>query len=131
MTRTLDARERANRELIAAVYEEVLKPLDSGRVDDFFAPGYIQHNPMAETGADGLKRFLDWAKAMAPGATHDVKRILVDGDFVVGHVHVVVNPGERGRTVVDIFRIENGRVAEHWDSAQEIPSESANTNGMF
>jgi predicted SnoaL-like aldol condensation-catalyzing enzyme len=128
---THSQREEANRQLILAVYEHVLKPLDSSRVDDFFAPGYIQHNPMAETGAAGLKQFLDWARSTSPGATHEVKRMLVDGDFVVAHVHVVINPGERGNAVIDIFRIENGRVAEHWDAAQPVPASSANRNGMF
>jgi predicted SnoaL-like aldol condensation-catalyzing enzyme len=128
---TYTAREEANRRLVLDVYEYVLKPLDSSRVDDFFTPGYIQHNPMAETGAQGLKAFLDWARATSPQAEHHVKRIFVDGDFVIGHVHVIINPGERGNAVVDIFRIENGRIAEHWDAAQPVPEKAANQNGMF
>jgi predicted SnoaL-like aldol condensation-catalyzing enzyme len=46
-------------------------------------------------------------------------------------VHVIINPGDRGNAVVDIFRIENGRIAEHWDVAQPVPEQSANHNGMF
>ena len=124
-------REEANRQLVLGAYEHVLKPLDSSRVDDFFAPGYIQHNPMARTGANGLKDFLDWARAQSPDAEHRVKRVFADGDHVIAHVHVIINPGERGNAVVDIFRIEDGRVAEHWDVAQVVPADSANSNGMF
>jgi predicted SnoaL-like aldol condensation-catalyzing enzyme len=113
------------------VYDLVLQPLDSSRVDDFFAEGYIQHNPQAETGARGLKAFLDWAKRTSPQAVHHVKRIFVDGDFVIGHVHVVIHPGERGLAVADIFRIENGKIAEHWDAAQPVPADGLNSNGMF
>lgn len=131
MPRTLSAEEEANRRLVENVYELVLKPLDSTRVDEFIAPDYVQHSPLAETGADGLKRFLDWAKATSPDAVHDVKRILVDGDFVVGHVHVVIHPGDRGNAVVDIFRIENGKIAEHWDAAQPIAADARNANGVF
>lgn len=124
-------REEANRQLVLGAYEHVLKPLDSSRVDDFFAPGYIQHNPMARTGANGLKDFLDWARAQSPDAEHRVKRVFADGDHVIAHVHVIINPGERGNAVVDIFRIEDGRIAEHWDVAQVVPADSANSNGMF
>lgn len=131
MPRMLSAEEEANRTLVENIYELVLKPLDSSRVDEFIAPDYIQHSPLAETGADGLKRFLDWAKATSPDAVHDVKRILVDGDFVVGQVHVIINPGDRGNAVIDVFRIANGKVVEHWDAAQPIAAESRNDNGVF
>jgi predicted SnoaL-like aldol condensation-catalyzing enzyme len=123
--------EQANLQLVLDVYEHVLKPLDSSRVAEFFAADYIQHNPMARTGADGLKEFLDWARKTSPDAQHLVKRIFAHGDHVIAHVHVIINPGERGNAVVDIFRIANGRIAEHWDVAQSVPAESANTNGMF
>ena len=125
------AQEEANRRLILEVYEHVLKPLDPSRVDEFFARDYIQHNPMAATGAAGLKAFLEWARADSPQAEHRVQRVFVDGDYVIAHVHVVIHPGDRGNAVVDIFRIENGKVAEHWDAAQEIPARAANANGML
>jgi predicted SnoaL-like aldol condensation-catalyzing enzyme len=86
---------------------------------------------MARTGAEGLKEFLDWARAHSPDAEHSVKRVFVDGDYVVAHVHVIIRPGERGNAVVDIFRIQDGRIAQHWDAAQPVPAESANANGMF
>jgi predicted SnoaL-like aldol condensation-catalyzing enzyme len=123
--------EEANRRLVATMYERVLKPLDSSRVDEFFAPDYVQHSPLAATGAQGLKDFLDWARARSPVAEHRVKRIFVDGDYVIAHVHVIINPGEAGNAVVDIFRVAHGRIAEHWDVAQEVPVQSANDNGMF
>jgi predicted SnoaL-like aldol condensation-catalyzing enzyme len=100
-------------------------------VDEFFARDYIQHNPMAKTGAEGLKAFLDWARATSPHGEHRVKRVFVDGNHVIAHVHVIINPGDAGLAVVDIFRIENGRIAEHWDAAQPVPQHSENSNGMF
>jgi predicted SnoaL-like aldol condensation-catalyzing enzyme len=128
MSRT--ARE-TNLRLVAAMYERVLQPLSSSCVDEFFAPDYIQHSPLAVTGAQGLKDFLDWARARSPDAEHRVKRLFADGDYVIAHVHVIINPGERGNAVVDIFRIAAGRIAEHWDVAQEVPATSANENGVF
>jgi predicted SnoaL-like aldol condensation-catalyzing enzyme len=129
--RARTALEEANLQLVRDVYDHVLQPLDSARVDEYFTPGYIQHSPMAETGAVGLKRFLDWARETSPDARHHVKRLFVDGDHVIGHVHVVIKPGDRGNAVIDIFRIENGRIAEHWDAAQPIPAAPGNSNGLF
>jgi len=105
------AREENNYELVAEMYERVLQPLDSSWVDRFFAADYIQHSPMAATGAQGLKDFLDWARARSPQAEHRIKRMFADGDYVIVHVHVIINPGDRGNAVVDIFRITDGMIA--------------------
>ncbi len=125
------AREEANRRLILEVYDRVLRPLDASPVDELFAANYIQHSPLAASGAAGLKAFLEWAREHSPRAEHHVKRIFVDGDYVIAQVHVIIHPGDRGNAVIDIFRIENGKVAEHWDAAQEIPSAAPHANGVF
>ena len=123
--------EAANLQAVLAVYAQVLAPLDSSRVDEFFASDYIQHSPLARTGASGLKEFLDWAREHTPHAQHHIQRVFVDGDHVIAHVHVIIHPGERGNAVVDIFRLRDGRIAEHWDVAQPVPAASANCNSMF
>lgn len=123
--------EEANRQLVLRMYQHVLNPLDSSAMDEFFSPGYIQHNPGVVNGPQGLKGFLDRARVESPHAEHRVKRVLVDGDHVVAHVHVIIHPGDLGLAVVDIFRIEGGKIAEHWDVAQPVPEHPANDNGMF
>lgn len=123
--------ERANLRLVERIYAEVLGPIDSGAVDALFDPGYIQHNPNAATGSQGLKDMLDGAKIKYPHCEHRVKRMLVDGDFVAAHVHVIFHPGEEGFAVVDIFRIANGLIAEHWDVMQPITASTKNNNGRF
>ncbi len=125
------AEAERQRRLVLDVYEKVLKPLDESRVDEFFRQDYIQHNPMARTGAQGLKAFLVWAKSVSPSAEHHVKRMFVDKNYVIVHVHVIVQPGDLGSAVVDIFRIEDGLIAEHWDVAQQLTRQSQNENGMF
>ena len=131
MTQVHTRQEQANLQLVEQMYRQVLQPLDAAQVDRFFAPGYIQHSPMAATGAQGLKDFLEWARLRSPDAEHRIKRMFVDGDYVIAHVHVVINPGDRGNAVMDIFRIEGGHIAEHWDAGQEVPERAANDNGMF
>lgn len=64
-------------------------------------------------------------------AQSEIKNIFADGDYVVLHVHSVLEPGARGLAVVDIFKLDAGKIVEHWDVIQEIPEKSANDNGMF
>ena len=123
--------ELANLRLVKRIYAEVLGPIDSGAVDALFDPGYIQHNPNAGTGSQGLKEMLDRAKLKYPHAEHRVKRMLVDGDLVAAHVHVIFHPGDEGFAVVDLFRIAHGKIAEHWDVMQPITRDSKNNNGRF
>jgi predicted SnoaL-like aldol condensation-catalyzing enzyme len=123
--------EKANLHLVERIYKEVLGPVDSGAVDALFDPGYIQHNPNAATGSQGLKEMLDRARIKYPKCEHRVKRMLVDGDLVAAHVHVIFQPGDEGFAVVDIFRIAKGRIAEHWDVMQPITSSTKNKNGRF
>lgn len=78
-----------------------------------------------------LMDMLDRAKAKYPGAVHIVKRMMADGDLVMAHVHVIFEPGSPGLAVVDIFRIENRLIAEHWDVAMPVNTEPKNANGMF
>ena len=97
----------------------------------FFGPHYIQHNPTAPDGIEGFKAFLGFLREKFPDSRSEIKRAFADGDYVILHVHSVREKGTRGRAIVDIFRLENGKIVEHWDVVQEIPEKAANTNGMF
>jgi predicted SnoaL-like aldol condensation-catalyzing enzyme len=129
MSRT--AEEEANLALVLAMFEHVLNPMASAAVDRFISPHYIQHNQMAEPGRDGLKRFLDMIRAETPEAVHEVKRAFVDGDHVTVHYHVRRWPGDSGWAVIDIFRLENGLIAEHWDVMQDVVPGGPNPLGPF
>ncbi|HSV79365.1 MAG TPA: nuclear transport factor 2 family protein [Ramlibacter sp.] len=125
------AEENRNLELVLEMYREVLLKMDSAAVDRYMAPDYVQHSQLAEPGVAGLKTFLDYVRAATPDAVQEIKRAFVDGDHVVVHTHVRPVPSEPGLAVVDIFRVQDGRVAEHWDVIQPVPTSSPNPNPMF
>ena len=100
-------------------------------VAKYLGPYYRQHDPGA---GDGPEPFIQAVKRVAqnfPDFRMESKRIIAEGDYVVLHSHLILKPGDPGTAVVDIFRLENGKIVEHWDVMQEVPETSANTNTMF
>jgi predicted SnoaL-like aldol condensation-catalyzing enzyme len=95
----------------------------------FVSPGYVQHNPGLPDGPEAAVAGLE-PKFQAEGARFDVQRILVDGDLAVVHVRAS-RPGAPDTAVADFYRIEDGRLVEHWDVLQPVPAESANAHPMF
>ena len=120
-----------NKKTVRALYEAVLNKKDFDEASKYLGSKYIQHNPNAADGPDGLKGFIGFLKDKFPNNRSEIKRIFADGDYVIVHVHAVREPGTRGNAIIDIFRLENGKVVEHWDAVQPIPEKAANDNGMF
>ncbi len=125
------AQEEANKKVVLDLYEKGINQKDFDAAAKDLGPEYIQHNPRAADGAAGFKAFLDFLKAKFPNYHSDIKRLFADGDYVIPHVHNVPAPGERGAAIMDIFRLENGKVVEHWDVRQDVPEKAANDNTMF
>jgi predicted SnoaL-like aldol condensation-catalyzing enzyme len=126
----LSAREVADR-FIQLFYVED-NPTDAFTC--WMHPGYLQHNPNAPSGRDATLEVLAAAVRNNPELTHDVKRVIYgDADLVAVHHHFRREADERGWAVVDILRIEDGYIVEHWDVMQAVPdlAESKNANGMF
>ena len=94
-------------------------------------PGYIQHNPLAQSGRDAAIGFLEPFFAQHPDINYSIKRIIADGNLVAVHSHGRFAADDRGIAVVDILRVEGCKVMEHWDVVQPVPEKSANSNGMF
>ncbi|KGT78996.1 polyketide cyclase [Bradyrhizobium japonicum] len=125
------AQEEANRAAVLAFYEKGLNQKDADAALAYVGNRYVQHNPNASDGPDGFRKFIGFLREKFPNAHSEIKRSFVDGDFVILHVHSVREPGSRGRAIVDIFKLENGKIVEHWDVVQDIPENPANDNTMF
>jgi predicted SnoaL-like aldol condensation-catalyzing enzyme len=97
----------------------------------YLGPGYRQHNPGAADGPEPFVKFVTWFAQTYPDFRVEPKRIFAEGDHVVLHSHLIREPGDRGMAVVDIFRLEDGKIVEHWDVVQEVPETAANSNTMF
>ena len=123
--------QEANKKTVLEFYEAGLNQKDFEAASKFFGPHYIQHNPTAPDGIEGFKAFVGFLREKFPDSHSEIKHAFADGDFVILHVHSVREKGARGRAIVDIFRLENGKIVEHWDVVQEIPEKPANSNTMF
>ena len=126
-----DVKEEANRKVVLEFYEKGLNQKDADAAIALMGNRYVQHNPNAADGPDGFRKFIGFLKEKFPNSKSEIKRSFVDGDYVILHVHAVREPGTRGSAIVDIFKLENGKIVEHWDAVQPVPETSANSNGMF
>jgi len=127
----LAADPETNKKIVTDFYEKGLNQKDFEAAAKHFGPKYIQHNPNAPDGIEGFKRLVAFLKEKFPNSHSEIKRVIAEGDYVVLHVHSVREPGQRGRAIVDMFRLENGKIVEHWDVIQDIPEKPANDNTMF
>jgi len=127
-----DARQQEiNKRNVVEFYEKALNQKDFEAASKYLGSRYTQHNPVAADGPEGLKAFIQFLRDKFPKSRSEIKRVFADGDYVIVHVHAIREPGTRGRAIIDIFKLENGKVVEHWDVAQDVPEKAANSNGMF
>jgi predicted SnoaL-like aldol condensation-catalyzing enzyme len=127
-----DARQQErDKKTVVDFDEKALNQKDFDAAAKYLGPRYTQHNPNAADGPEGLRAFLGFLKEKFPNSRSEIKRVFAAGDHVILHVHAVREPGTRGNAIVDIFRLEDGKIVEHWDVVQPIPEKAANANGMF
>jgi predicted SnoaL-like aldol condensation-catalyzing enzyme len=120
-----------NKQVVVDYYQTAFTGNPEKAVADHLGDRYIQHNPQAADGPEAFIGFVKWLRGQYPNLQLDIKRVLADGDMVITHSHLILEPGQPGQALADFFRLEDGKVVEHWDVIQEIPETSANANSMF
>lgn len=121
--------EEENKKLVADMYQAIFGDKNIAAADQYISENYIQHNPSVADGREALKTALTMWFKNAPKEKVDIQRIGADNDLVF--LHTRSKMGNATVSIIDIFRIENGKVAEHWDVIQEVPAKAANDHPMF
>ena len=118
-----------NKELVLRALNELWNERDVSAVERYWGDPYIQHNPDIPNGREGLKRTVAGLK---PGFKYEPGMIVAEGDLVMVHGRYT-EWGPKPVVTVEIFRIKDGRLVEHWDVTQEeVPVELTKSgNPMF
>jgi len=126
------AKLERNKKNVVEFYNAALNEKDFEKAAKYIGATYIQHNPTAPDGPEGLKGFINFLREKFPNNKSEIKRVFAEGNYVIVHVHAVREPGTRGNAIIDIYRMDDdGKVLEHWDVVQPIPEKAMNNNGMF
>jgi predicted SnoaL-like aldol condensation-catalyzing enzyme len=120
-----------NKAVVVDYYQTAFNGEPEKAVAEHIGDRYIQHNPQAADGPEAFIGFVHWIRGEYPQLQLDIKRVIAEGDIVVTHAQLILTPGEPGQALADFFRVEDGKVVEHWDVVQDIPATSANSNTMF
>ena len=120
-----------NKALVVEFVNTILLEGKFDRLAEFFkGDEYIQHNTQIGDGLSGLGTALEVLKKKGISMTYKkVHKVIAEGNFVF-----TMSEGEFGgkpTAYFDLFRVENGRIAEHWDVISEIPAKMAHENGKF
>lgn len=121
----------SNKALIKEFLEKVFIAGQFNKLRDFFdGDKYLQHNPMIADGVSGLEQGLkEMQKKGIKIEFHKIHQIIGEGNFVL-----TLSEGKfdgKPTAFFDLFRVENGKIAEHWDVVQEVPVQMPHNNGMF
>lgn len=116
-----------NKQIVIDFYKEVIGERDLDYAEKIVAENYIQHNPYVKTGKSGFLEAIAFLKTVPkPKDSDPFMRIIVDNEYVVAHLGVKL--GVQKKNVLDVFRIEGGLIAEHWDAIQDRSEASVNGN---
>ncbi|MEM9206846.1 MAG: nuclear transport factor 2 family protein [Pseudomonadota bacterium] len=130
-----DDEGRRRAQMLIKVYDVLANDPTIDNVKQYVRADYVQHSPMLPAGPEGLAMFFAQAKAQYP-VSIDVHRVMVVGDWAMAHVNFrnldTSDPDDLGAAAVDIYLFgPEGKLAEHWDAVQGVPTHSVNPFGMF
>lgn len=120
---TSDDRPHRNKALVLEAMTSLFQRHDVSAVERLYAPNYIQHNPNIPQGRDALQALV---AGMSQDVYYEPGLIVAEGDLVAIHGRIRGWANEP-QVVIDIFRVQGGRLVEHWDVLQnEVPAMAAN-----
>jgi len=123
---------QSSKELVTSYMEEVWVNRNVNNLSKYISTEkLIQHNPHLENGIEALEGFLPHLfNNLIPEGTWEVARVIAEGELVVVHSKAKPTPDSLGMAVVDIFRVTDGKIVEHWDVSMDIPVTTASGNSI-
>ncbi|MEU3648411.1 ester cyclase [Lentzea sp. NPDC034063] len=123
-----------NKQIVVEFYRTAMDGEPEKAAAAHLGTDYVQHNPGAADGPEAFIGFMHFVRGRFPNLRLNIKRVIAEGDLVVVHSHMDLDPGNPanpGQALADIFRVDDDKVVEHWDVIQAVPADSANPHGMF
>ena len=119
--------QEKNKALVLEAFDTLFKKRDYAAAERYWSPNYIQHSALIEPGRDGL---FNLVKSLPPTLKHEMGLIVADGDFVLFHGRYSGMGLPANWVVVDIVRIKDGVLVEHWDVIQDEATRESSKSGM-
>ena len=120
--------EDENKTTVLKAFDTLFNKKDYATAEKFWSPNYIQHSAHIPPGRDGLFNLI---KASPPSLRYENQLTLANGDFVMLHGRYSGRgPGVPNWVIVDVVRIENGVLVEHWDVIQDEARKEQSKSGM-
>jgi len=116
-----------NKSLVLQAFDTLFNKRDYKTAETFWSETYIQHSAHIEPGRDGL---FNLVRAAPDSLRYENALIVAEGDYVMLHGRFSGNGQPKALIAADILRIENGRLAEHWDVLQDEASEAESRSGL-
>jgi predicted SnoaL-like aldol condensation-catalyzing enzyme len=118
--------EAKNRELVLKAFDTLFNKRDFGAAERYWSPGYIQHSSHIPPGREGL---FELVKAIPTTMRYESVLAVAEGDYVMLHGRFSGIGQPAAWIVVDIVRIADGRLAEHWDVVQDEATREQSKSG--
>ena len=121
-----------NKALVLKAYQALFGDHDLGAVDRYWAKDYIQHNPYMADGTEAVKQYVEKIGLLnGPKFKVEFLRVAAEGDLVFVQTRQPKMGDNPEKVIVDIFRVANGKIAEHWDVMQAVPADAVNKRPMY
>jgi predicted SnoaL-like aldol condensation-catalyzing enzyme len=122
----MDSSETRNKAIVLEAFDTLFNKRDYVAAEKFWSPNYIQHSAHIEPGRDGL---FNLVKSAPPTLHYECAEVVANGDYVILHGRFSGRGGLPNWIAADIVRMENGRLAEHWDVLQDEATAEQSKSG--
>ena len=119
--------EEKNKALVLEAFDTLFNKRDYAAAQRFWSPNYIQHSAHIPAGRDGLFSLI---KSTPPEMKYENRLIMAEGDMLMLHGRFTGLGLPANWIVVDIVRIENGLLAEHWDVLEDEVTREKSASGL-